>query len=35
MRVYLLLMLVAAAVTFLTTPFARWVALKTDRKSVV
>lgn len=35
MRVYLLLMLVAAAVTFLTTPFARWVALKTSAVSAV
>lgn len=35
MRVYLLLMLVAAAVTFLTTPFARWVALKTSAISAV
>jgi len=34
-RVYLLLMLVAAAVTFLTTPFARWVALKTSAISAV
>jgi UDP-GlcNAc:undecaprenyl-phosphate GlcNAc-1-phosphate transferase len=33
--VYLLLMLVAAAVTFLTTPFARWVALKTSAISAV
>ncbi|GAA4724219.1 MraY family glycosyltransferase [Promicromonospora umidemergens] len=32
---YLLLMLVAAAVTFLTTPFARWVALKTSAISAV
>jgi UDP-GlcNAc:undecaprenyl-phosphate GlcNAc-1-phosphate transferase len=28
-RVYLLLMLVAAAVTYLTTPMARWLALRT------
>ncbi|WP_125774387.1 glycosyltransferase family 4 protein [Antribacter gilvus] len=35
MRVYLLLMLVAAAVTFLTTPFARWVALKTSAITAV
>lgn len=35
MRVYLLLMLVAAAVTFLTTPFARWVAMKTSAISAV
>lgn len=35
MRVYLLLMLVAAAVTFLTTPFARWAALKTSAISAV
>ncbi|MEU4362539.1 MraY family glycosyltransferase [Promicromonospora sp. NPDC023987] len=35
MRVYLLLMLVAAAVTFLTTPFARWVALQTSAISAV
>ncbi|MFI6426541.1 MraY family glycosyltransferase [Promicromonospora sp. NPDC050880] len=35
MRVYLLLMLVAAAVTFLTTPFARWVALRTSAISAV
>lgn len=28
MRVYLILMLVAAAVTYLTTPLARWVALR-------
>jgi UDP-GlcNAc:undecaprenyl-phosphate GlcNAc-1-phosphate transferase len=34
-RVYLLLMLVAAAVTFLTTPFARWVALKSSAISAV
>ncbi|WP_340641119.1 MraY family glycosyltransferase [Promicromonospora panici] len=32
---YLLLMLVAAAVTFLTTPFARWVALKSSAISAV
>ncbi|RPF20163.1 MraY family glycosyltransferase [Myceligenerans xiligouense] len=35
MRVYLLLMLVAAAVTFLTTPAARWVALRTSAISAV
>lgn len=35
MRVYLLLMLVAAAATFLTTPFARWVALKSSAISAV
>jgi UDP-GlcNAc:undecaprenyl-phosphate GlcNAc-1-phosphate transferase len=34
-RVYLLLMLVAAAVTFLTTPFARWVAMRTSAISAV
>lgn len=28
MRVYLLVMLIAAAVTFVTTPFARWTALR-------
>ncbi|GAB3172001.1 MraY family glycosyltransferase [Myceligenerans halotolerans] len=32
---YLLLMLVAAAVTFLTTPAARWVALRTSAISAV
>lgn len=35
MRVYLLLMLVAAAVTFLMTPAARWVALRTGAISAV
>ncbi len=29
MRVYLLVMLIAAAVTYLTTPLARWLALRT------
>ena len=29
MRVYLLVLLVAAAVTYLLTPVARWVALRT------
>ncbi len=35
MRVYLLVMLVAAAVTFLATPFARWVALRTGAITAV
>lgn len=35
MRVYLLVMLVAAAVTFLTTPFARWVAMRTGAITAV
>ncbi len=35
MRVYLLVLLVAAAVTFLTTPFARWVALRTGAITAV
>ncbi|MGN6241360.1 MAG: MraY family glycosyltransferase [Cellulosimicrobium cellulans] len=35
MRVYLLVMLVAAVVTFLTTPFARWVALRTGAITAV
>jgi len=34
-RVYLLVMLVAAVVTFLTTPFARWVALRTGAITAV
>lgn len=35
MRVYLLVMLVAAVVTFLTTPFARWVATRTGAITAV
>ncbi|MDR2722782.1 MAG: undecaprenyl/decaprenyl-phosphate alpha-N-acetylglucosaminyl 1-phosphate transferase, partial [Cellulomonadaceae bacterium] len=35
MRVYLLLMLVAAAVTYLATPSARWLARKTHAVSAV
>ena len=35
MRVYLLLMLVAAAVTYLTTPLARWLALRTGAITAV
>ena len=35
MRVYLLVMLVAAVVTFLATPFARWVALRTGAITAV
>ena len=35
MRVYLLLMLVAAAVTYLTTPLARWVALRSGAITAV
>ncbi len=35
MRVYLLVMLVAAVVTFLTTPLARWVALRTGAITAV
>ena len=35
MRVYLLVMLVAAVVTFLTTPFARWVAMRTGAITAV
>lgn len=35
MRVYLLVMLVAAAVTYLTTPLARWVALRTGAITAV
>ncbi|MCL1799951.1 MAG: undecaprenyl/decaprenyl-phosphate alpha-N-acetylglucosaminyl 1-phosphate transferase [Promicromonosporaceae bacterium] len=35
MRVYVLLMLIAAAVTYLTTPAARWVARKTHAVSAV
>ena len=35
MRVYLLVMLIAAAVTFLTTPLARWVALRTGAMTAV
>jgi UDP-GlcNAc:undecaprenyl-phosphate GlcNAc-1-phosphate transferase len=34
-RVYLLVLLVAAVVTFLTTPFARWVALRTGAITAV
>jgi UDP-GlcNAc:undecaprenyl-phosphate GlcNAc-1-phosphate transferase len=34
-RVYLLLLLVAAAVTFLTTPLARWLALRTGAITAV
>src|SRR5690606_33453001 len=34
-RVYLLVMLVAATVTFLATPFARWVALRTGAITAV
>ncbi|WP_182111654.1 MULTISPECIES: MraY family glycosyltransferase [unclassified Actinotalea] len=35
MRVYLLVMLVAAAVTYLTTPLARWVALRSGAITAV
>jgi len=35
MRVYLLLMLVSAAVTYLTTPLARWLALRTGAITAV
>lgn len=35
MRVYLLVMLVAAAVTYLATPFARWLAVKTNAVTAV
>ncbi|MBX9243945.1 undecaprenyl/decaprenyl-phosphate alpha-N-acetylglucosaminyl 1-phosphate transferase [Actinotalea ferrariae] len=35
MRVYLLVMLVAAAVTFLTTPLARWLALRSGAITAV
>ena len=35
MRVYLLVMLVAAAVTFLLTPFARWLAIRTGAVTAV
>lgn len=35
MRVYLLAMLVAAAVTYLTTPLARWLALRTGAITAV
>lgn len=35
MRVYLLLVLVAAAVTYLTTPLARWLALRTGAITAV
>ncbi len=35
MRVYILLLLVAAAVTYLTTPAARWVARRTHAVSAV
>jgi len=34
-RIYLLLMLVAAAVTYLTTPLARWLALRTGAITAV
>lgn len=35
MRVYLLVLLIAAVVTFLTTPLARWVALRTGAMTAV
>ena len=35
MRVYLLVMLVAAAVTYLATPFARWLAVRTNAVTAV
>lgn len=35
MRVYLLVMLIAAVVTFLTTPLARWIALRTGAMTAV
>ncbi len=35
MRVYLLVLLVAAVVTFLTTPLARWIALRTGAMTAV
>ncbi|HEY3436663.1 MAG TPA: MraY family glycosyltransferase [Actinotalea sp.] len=35
MRVYLLLMLVAAATTYLTTPLARWIALRSGAITAV
>ena len=35
MRVYLLVMLVAAAVTYLTTPLARWLALRSGAITAV
>lgn len=35
MRVYLLVMLLAAAVTYLTTPLARWLALRTGGLTAV
>lgn len=35
MRIYLLLMLVAAAVTYLTTPLARWLALRSGAITAV
>ena len=35
MRIYLLLMLVAAAVTYLTTPLARWIALRSGAITAV
>jgi len=34
-RVYLLVMLVAAAVTYLATPFARWLAVRTNAVTAV
>jgi len=35
MRVYLLVMLIAAAVTYLTTPMARWLAIRTGAVTAV
>ena len=35
MRVYLLVLLIAAAVTYLTTPLARWIALRTGAITAV
>ncbi|GIJ00155.1 UDP-GlcNAc:undecaprenyl-phosphate GlcNAc-1-phosphate transferase [Sediminihabitans luteus] len=35
MRVYVLIMVIAATVTFLLTPFARWVAIRTNAISAV
>lgn len=35
MRVYLLIMLIAAAVTYLTTPMARWLAIRTGAVTAV
>lgn len=35
MRIYILVMLIAAAVTFLTTPLARWIALRTGAMTAV